>query len=87
MVFVETTHSNTKRTGVECRKEGLVVSPKKINVVRETGDGYGHKGSTKVLKALLSTTYHQGPTGMAGLGHCRRARQPTRRADQATQAR
>ena len=69
MVFVETTHSNTKRTGVECRKEGRVVSQKKLMscVRRATATGI----KALLLKALLSTTYHQGPTGMAGLGRGR----------------
>ena len=48
-----------KRKGVSQKKNGM----------RETGDGYGHKGSTE--GTLLSTTYHQGPTGMAGLGRGR----------------
>jgi hypothetical protein len=64
MVFVEDNgDSSTKLTSVECkRKDG---SQKMFSVRRATATGI------KVKTVLLSTTYHQGPTGMARLGRGR----------------
>jgi len=74
-VFVESeTRSEqvSSGTGTACHKI--------VRVRRATAKGI------LLLQALLSTTYHQGPTGMARLGRSRRGRQPTRRPGQATQS-
>jgi hypothetical protein len=79
VVFVETTQkSDTKRID-KCRVQKGKACHEKVSLVR--------RATATGIKTLLSTTYHQGPTGMARLGRGRAWRQPTRRADQATQAR
>jgi len=70
-LFVETTHGgNTKRTGVECSKGRACHKKENISCVRRA-TATGIKVLLKALWSLLSTTYHQGPTGMAGLGRGR----------------